>query len=195
MATIHQLPAAVGKPLMLCLVLIGLSACAASTPQIEGTGSAAVTEQQAVNAGDAGAAQPADSAAFRTTSSVSKEDAAAVIGYIFSRLDCDLEGTVEVSEVDDHFAQVWTPLDIDWSRSLSPKEYSLTHVAKTEASARTLYEHADRNGDGRIGYTEFRLHLQELVAVLDANDDREVSRAEVMLAIADTAESPAPDAQ
>jgi hypothetical protein len=29
-----------------------------------------------------------------------------VVAIIFDRLDCDLDGTVEVAEVDDHFAQV-----------------------------------------------------------------------------------------
>ena len=58
---------------------------------------------------------------------VEAKHARALIGAFFQVLDCDLEGNVELSEIDDHFAQVWGPIDLDRSRALSAREYWKMH--------------------------------------------------------------------
>lgn len=105
-----------------------------------------------------------------------------MVAIIFDRLDCDLDGTVEVAEVDDHFAQVWAPLDVDRSRSLSRTEYARTHPALPDTAARALFTDADADGDGRVNANEFRLHLQRMIRTLDADGDYVVSRADAGLA-------------
>ncbi len=112
---------------------------------------------------------------------VGSEHAKAVLYIVFDRLDCDLEGTIDTAEVDDHFAQIWHPADLDQSMSLSRKEYQLVHAPVTRGIATALFKDADTDANGHIGAGEFRDHLQRMILTLDANGDFEVTRQEAGL--------------
>lgn len=107
--------------------------------------------------------------------------AQAVISRVFDSLDCNLIGQIDISEVDDHFAQVWHPADLDRSMSLSKAEYDRIHAPISAPMSAVLFTDADSNADGLIGAREFRNHLQRLILTLDADGDHEVSRAEAGL--------------
>ncbi|MEL7448255.1 MAG: hypothetical protein AAFN78_03550 [Pseudomonadota bacterium] len=115
------------------------------------------------------------------TEAVNAEQARAVVRAIFDRLDCDLDGTVETAEVDDHFAQVWAPSDRDRSRALSPVEYSRLHYTLSDEQGRGLFADADADADGKITAGELRLHLQRMIRHIDADNDNEVTRADAGL--------------
>ncbi|MEZ5582764.1 MAG: EF-hand domain-containing protein [Candidatus Competibacteraceae bacterium] len=115
------------------------------------------------------------------TDGIEQSHAKAVVQAIFNRLDCDLDGTVDPSEVGEHIAQLWHPIDRDQSRTLSKKEYALTHRAVPEDIGTALFRDADADGDGQISVSEFRHHLERMIVKVDSNGDREVSLTEVGL--------------
>jgi hypothetical protein len=112
---------------------------------------------------------------------IDKEQAQAVVGSIFDRLDCESAGTIDSAEVDDHFSQVWLPADRDRSRTLTKMEYSQIHLPVSKASGKLLFLDADANADGQIQASELRLHLQRMIKTLDADGNHEVSRKEAGL--------------
>lgn len=107
--------------------------------------------------------------------------AQALVRSIFDRLDCDLDGTIEVDEVDEHFAQIWLPADQDTSRALSKKEFQTLHGNMRADQAESLFKEADADGDQWVNASELRRNLRQLVALADGNGDHEVSREEVGL--------------
>ncbi len=120
----------------------------------------------------------APAAAAQAGQSVRPDQARAVLQNLFSALDCDMAGDIDAGEVDDHFGQVWLPVDRDRSRLLDRSEYSRVHHAIPAADSRALFADADRNGDDGIDHNEYRAHLQRLLEVLDADANGSVTREE-----------------
>jgi hypothetical protein len=117
--------------------------------------------------------------AFATAvAEISEDQARAVAGRVFNALDCDINGFVEPNEVDDHFAQLWHPIDVDRSRSLNPREYAMTHDKLDDAAASALFVDADTNSDGEVSPREFGDHLRRVIVLLDTDGDNEISRAD-----------------
>lgn len=112
---------------------------------------------------------------------IGRDHARAVVNLIFNALDCDVDGVVDPGEVDEHFAQLWHPIDRDRSRTLSPREYALTHHEVAEPIAQALFADADANGDGDVDFREFNAHIKRLIIVIDNDGDLEISRADVGL--------------
>ena len=104
-----------------------------------------------------------------------------VVSAVFDSMDCDLDGTIEPSEVDDHFAQLWHPADLDRSKALSRREYARTTQLADGVTVGQLFTDADRNGDALIGFSEYSAHLQRMILLADVNGDFEVSRNELGL--------------
>jgi Ca2+-binding EF-hand superfamily protein len=107
--------------------------------------------------------------------------AQAVVNAVFGLLDCDLDGVIDPTEVDEHFAQLWHPADRDQSRMLSRKEYALLHRAVPDAIAAALFREADADADGQVSPNELRQHLQRMILRVDTNGDREVASADIGL--------------
>ncbi len=123
-------------------------------------------------------ATPLAAANESNESELKREHAQALIGAFFQVLDCDLEGNVELSEIDDHFAQVWGPIDLDRSRALSSREYWKMHRPLTPEGDAALWRDADRDGDSLVSPAELRSQLRRLMPLLDADGDLEISGAE-----------------
>jgi hypothetical protein len=104
--------------------------------------------------------------------------ASAIVAAVFDRLDCDYDGTIDIGEIDEHFAMIWLPADGDRSRGLSRREYSAMHGALSVADEAALFRDADADGSGQVTAWELRLHLQRLVEMLDDDGDYEISRAD-----------------
>lgn len=119
--------------------------------------------------------------AYPADSVLAQGPARAVVNLIYNRLDCDLDGTVESDEVDDHIAQLWHPIDSDRSRSLTAKEYAMTHRAVDADTDKVLFQDADANADGQVSVDEFRAHLKRALLAVDADGDFEVTRQEAGL--------------
>lgn len=109
-----------------------------------------------------------------------------VVQRIYNQLDCDLDGTVEPDEVDEHFAQVWAPMDRDGSRTLSAMEYGQLvgtgGAPQARERQRQLFRDADADASAAIDPAEMRAHLRRLIVLADRNGDYEVTRTEVGLA-------------
>ncbi|MEM1230945.1 MAG: hypothetical protein AAGI15_10440, partial [Pseudomonadota bacterium] len=112
-----------------------------------------------------------------------------VVKRIYMQLDCDLDGAVEPDEVDEHFAQVWAPMDRDGSRTLSSTEYwqllgsaVSTQPVAADARVQQLFGDADADANQAIDPAEMRAHLRRLIVLADRNGDYEVTRPEVGLA-------------
>ncbi len=120
-------------------------------------------------------------ASARAEQPLQREYAKAVVNLLFNRLDCDLDGTVEPSEVDDHIAQLWHPIDNDRSRSLSPKEYAMSHRALAADGEQALFDNADANRDGQISVDEYRAHVKRAIVAVDTDGDREATRLDAGL--------------
>jgi hypothetical protein len=112
---------------------------------------------------------------------IDEVQAKAITSRVFNALDCDTNGYVEPSEVDDHFAQLWHPIDIDRSRSLTPREYAKTHKKLDERAAKALFADADANANGEVDVREFGDHLRRMILILDTDGDYEISRDDVGL--------------
>ncbi|MEE4379603.1 MAG: EF-hand domain-containing protein [Candidatus Competibacteraceae bacterium] len=118
---------------------------------------------------------------FGETDGIKQNHALAVVKAVFSRLDCDLDGTIDPSEVDDHFAQLWHPIDRDRSRTLSKNEYALSHRSVPDTIGTALFRDADADTNGQISVTEYRKHLERMILTVDQDGDREVSLTDVGL--------------
>lgn len=108
---------------------------------------------------------------------VEQNEARALVGLVFDRLDCDMDGRVDVGEVDEHFSQMWMPIDVDRSRTLNRREYAMTHRAVADDVADRLYRDADGDADGTVDVREFRQHVKRMILAVDSDGDREVDRA------------------
>jgi hypothetical protein len=113
---------------------------------------------------------------------VDRDAAGALVSLVFDRLDCNMSGRVDVSEVDEHIALLWMPIDIDRSQTLQRHEYAMTHRTVGDDVAETLFRDADSNADGVVDVREFRQHVKRMILVLDANGDGEIDRADAGLA-------------
>lgn len=114
-------------------------------------------------------------------SPMSHEGAVAVVNLLFNALDCDLDGTVEPAEVDDHFGQLWLPVDRDQSQTLSRGEYAMTHRKMDDAGSDALFADADANRDGEVDVNEYRAHVKRMILLVDSDGDREATRPDVGL--------------
>ena len=108
-------------------------------------------------------------------------DAKSVLNLLFYPLDCDMDGVIDPGEVDEHISQLWLPIDGDRSRTLSPKEYAMTHRTLDAKSDAVLFADADANHDGVVGVDEFRAHVKRMIRLLDTDGDREISRGDAGL--------------
>lgn len=108
-----------------------------------------------------------------------RETALTALLSVFDRMDCDHNGLIDPGEIDEHFSQVWSPADLDRSRSLSASEFARTHRPLPGPAADALFRAADRDADGRVDADELRAHLRELILRFDGNGDWEVSRADL----------------
>lgn len=102
-----------------------------------------------------------------------------ILRGLFSRLDCDLDGTIEQAEIDDHFAQIWLPADSDASQSLNNREYTLITGALNETQRNQTFATADADASGTVSANELRRYLFNLIELLDDNGDLELSRADL----------------
>ena len=112
---------------------------------------------------------------------VDRDSAAAVVNLVFNRLDCDLDGTVEPEEVDEHLGQLWHPIDVDRSRWLNAREYAMSHRSVSVEVGASLFDEADADADGKISVDEYQAHLKRMILRVDDDGDREVSRPDVGL--------------
>lgn len=104
-----------------------------------------------------------------------------ILGGLFDRLDCDMDGTIDQAEIDDHFSQIWLPADTDASRALSVREYTLVSGSLSASERLIAFQAADANADGSISTHELRGHLFGLIELLDDNGDLELSLADLNL--------------
>ena len=159
------------------LLTVLLGGCAAS-PRTEST-TAASNHSKAVESVRSGA--PAAVGIELTEITLQAETARQVIRGVFDMLDCDLDGTVEQAEVDEHFAQIWLPADRDASRSLDAREFLVLQGGLTDAERQRHFARADGNRNGEISPSELRRHLAGLIEQIDDDGDLELSRADLGL--------------
>ncbi len=100
---------------------------------------------------------------------------------LFDLLDCDMDGTIEQAEIDDHFSQIWLPSDRDASQTLSAREFVLISGALSETQRSDTFNAADANADDVVSAAELRVYLFGLIELLDDNGDFELSRADLGL--------------
>lgn len=105
----------------------------------------------------------------------------AMVNATFNLLDCDTDGIIDPFEVDEHFSQLWLPVDRDHSRSLSKKEYFYTHRTVSKKVEDFLFRDADRNLDKKVSPEEFQRQMERAIGSLDSDQDGEVVRSDVGL--------------
>lgn len=106
--------------------------------------------------------------------------AAFVLIPVFDILDCNRADAIDAAQVEEHFSQMFAPLDRDRSRTLSLDEY-VGAIRGAERQARErLFARIDVNTDGIASVKEYRNHLFEMIELADTNKDGEVTRAELL---------------
>lgn len=110
---------------------------------------------------------------------LSRAEAAAVVDKVFNVLDCDIDGVIDRLEIDEHFAQLWLPLDTDRSGALSKLEYTYVHRAVPEATAKKLFADADADKDKNVTPIEFQKHMERMIQIVDDEGDGDIMRDDV----------------
>jgi len=99
----------------------------------------------------------------------------------FDIMDCNSEGAIDTSEVDDHFHQIFFSHDRDRSKSISLSEFAL--FSPDRAKSLYLFERIDKNFDKMLTAKEYRQHMIAAIKLADRDGDGELSRQEVGLPV------------
>lgn len=108
-----------------------------------------------------------------------RQQASAFLVPVFDILDCTDQGFIESGEVDEHFAQVFNPMDRNRSRSLSRSEYLRYGSAETLSLREAAFDGIDTDRDQSVSALEFRSYLFQIIEIADTDGDGEVTREEL----------------
>lgn len=107
--------------------------------------------------------------------------AAFFVRPFFDIMDCNSEGAIDTSEVDDHFHQIFFSHDRNRSKSISLSEFAL--FSPDRAKSLYLFERIDNNSDKMLTAKEYRQHMIAAIKLADRDGDGELSRQEVGLPV------------
>lgn len=95
---------------------------------------------------------------------------------MMQRYDADKDGKVTQPEIDQNRTQWHGQFDADKNASLSLEEFTALWLkAKNEMIVRE-FQFFDRDGNGQVTLDEYRLPMQDMVAMRDRNGDGALSR-------------------
>lgn len=102
-----------------------------------------------------------------------------VLGPYFDILDCDREGLIDTGQIDEHFTQLFGPLDMDRSRNLTPGEFIHHTQHRSRSRQEAAFKMADKDGDDLVSVNEFLAFYYGMVEAADTNRDGEVDLQEL----------------
>lgn len=110
---------------------------------------------------------------------LSPAQAASLLAPLFDTFDCDELGYFRLKEITHHFGQVFDSRDRDTSGALSRPEFLESAEGGTAEHHDQHFDRIDTDRDDSISADEYRAHLHKLFDLLDADQDRELTRAEL----------------
>lgn len=122
----------------------------------------------------------AEGAPAKPTVSLDGPTAAFVLEPLFDTLDCDRKDAIDDGQIDEHFSQLFAPMDLDQSRSLTLSEFVRSSRTNARPRQEAVFSLADRNGDGLVSALEYGEFLVTMIGLADTDKDGDVTRVELL---------------